>query len=293
MNEKNKDTKNLMPSNWIPFPRKIASDYKNGILSRKEYLLYCHARLQCNPYGIASVHLQSLRDDVFGSEGSKSTVSVNYVNQLLLSLKKKRFIYYEARSGRIGSFEVRFGDFKSPDDKYISIDHYFKDPIEEEPTSTASADKTEVTIEVEEEKQSLEELDNEAVKSNDLVDAKRKYRGYNNDTEHYPEIKNTDISVSYKGGNKGRENSEYECRNPTDSYKPHGHEEFVAHQIAREVGEKCMDRYLSLIRNGQFWILEKAIGELREDISSGKKIDDKPAYLNGIINRIQKEKIGK
>lgn len=293
MNEKNKDTKNLMPSNWIPFPRKIASDYKNGILSRKEYLLYCHARLQCNPYGIASVHLQSLRDDVFGSEGSKSSVSVNYVNQLLLSLKKKKYIYYEARSGRIGSFEVRFGDFKSPDDKYIGIEHYFTDPIEEALAPIESVTKSEVNVEVDEEKQRSKNHDNGVVKSNDLVDAKRKYRGYNNDTEHYHEIKNTDTSVSYKGGNKGRESSEYKCRNSTDSYKPNRHEEFVSHQIALEVGEKCMDRYLSLIRDGQFWVLEKAIGELREDISSGKKIDDKPAYLNGIISRILKERIGK
>ncbi len=293
MNEKNKDTKNLMPTNWVPFPRKIASDYKNGILSRKEYLLYCHTRLQCNPYGIASVHLQSLRDDVFGSEGSKSSVSVNYVNQLLLSLKKKRYIYYEARSGRIGSFEIRFGDFKSPDEKYISIDHYFNDPIDGASVLKEGVDKSEVSIEVKEEKQRSDEPNNGAVKSNDLLDAKRKYRGYNNDTEQYPKKENTDISVSNKGVNKGGENSEYVCRNPTDSYMPNSYEGHIAHNIAREIGDECMDRYLSLIRKNHFLVLEKAMGEMNEDIANGKHIEDKPKYLNGIICRMLREKIGK
>ncbi len=291
MEKPNNDSKLL--TNWIPFPRKIASDYKNGLISRAEYLLYCHTRLQCNPYGIATVHLESLRDDVFGSVGSKKTVTINYVNQLLLSLRNKRYIYYKNRSGRTGSFEVRFDDFYSPDGKYLGIQHLFSGPITNKKADSQNIFNTEVTIQVEEEKQRLELGNNIDTKTSHLPRANNINRGYNNDTDNENKIENTDISVSNKKGDTLRDKADkpYCCRKPIGGFKPQSYETNVALEVATEVGDDCMDRYLALIREGKFGVLEKAYGEYQESDTSG--VDNKAGYLNTIIMRLLKEQISK
>ncbi len=287
-----KNEENLL-SDWIAFPRKISSMYKNGEINRPEYLVCLHLRLQANPYGISSTCLEAIRNDVFGKSTGHKGVTLNYVNKILLSLKRKRMLYYQDRAGRSGSFEIRFADFIDPNKNITDIKHLFESDYSKRSSTPLRVSVSEVTAELKEENQRFENPINEGVKTNEDVGAKGIITGYNNDTDIQNKIENTDISVSYKKGDGEKPLPEYVCRNPTDSFAPNGYEENTAKEIAGGIGEKCMDRYLALIRKGQFGVLEKAFGEFKEDLENGKNPSDKPAYLNSIITRMLKEKIGK
>ncbi len=94
---------------FITVPRHVASDYRNGIISRQERDLLCWLRCSANPFGIAPITLESIAEDCF-----PRGVTLNYVNRILLSLKRKRYIYYEPRSGCRGSFEVHMDEWPLP-----------------------------------------------------------------------------------------------------------------------------------------------------------------------------------
>ncbi len=119
--------------NWVVFPRKIASDYRNGNLTLSEWMVYSWLRQNANPYGIATATLSGIAEDMFGNEKKK-----NNANKILLSLKKKKFIYYETRRGSRGSFDIHFGDFILPTGHTRTLDKYFQS--EEVRTSPAYVD---------------------------------------------------------------------------------------------------------------------------------------------------------
>lgn len=107
--------------NWVVFPRKIASNYRNGNLTLSEWMVYSWLRQNANPYGITTASLSGIAEDMFGNEKKK-----NNANKILLSLKNKRFIYYETRRGSRGSFDIHFGDFILPTGLIRTLDKYFQ-----------------------------------------------------------------------------------------------------------------------------------------------------------------------
>ncbi|OGC50841.1 hypothetical protein A2716_02295 [candidate division WWE3 bacterium RIFCSPHIGHO2_01_FULL_40_23] len=238
--------------------------------------------------------MEAIRDDVFGKEGGKKSVSKNYVNKILLSLKSKRLLFYMDRTGRSGSFEVHFPDFIDPNKKITSIEHLFIKEASQQEVGTVGDKKSEDSTEVEVKNQKLEMLDSAGVAIKQGVNDSKEFRGYNNHTDIEKKIENT-LSVSNKVGNESEEKSdaEYVCKNPTRLFRPSLYSELKAKEIAEAVHEQCMDNYLSLIRNEQFWALEKAYGEYKEDVANGKYVGNHAAYLTGIVRRMLKERIGK
>lgn len=100
---------------FVPVPRYIADDRKNGKLTPKEWELYIWMRTQADPYGKYTASISALRADL-------TLKSDNYVNKLLLSLLSKNYIHFQSRQGRRGSFVVRFADFMTPHKKITTID---------------------------------------------------------------------------------------------------------------------------------------------------------------------------
>jgi len=118
--------KNEKFENWVAMPRRFASDRRSGNISSSEFALLMWLRVNGNPYGIAVVSLKDINEDVFDGK-----FTISYVNKLILSLRKKRYIHYESRAGRRGSFEVHFGDWILPDKNIRSLDRYFEQkPVE-------------------------------------------------------------------------------------------------------------------------------------------------------------------
>lgn len=115
-------TMNLQP--FIQFPRSLAADLRRGAITTFELWLYCWIRLNTDPYGKAVLSLPSIQADAFPRH------SLNYLTKVLLSLKEKRFIYYEGRRGkRSGSFEIDVGEIRLPHSGMKDFERLFREPV--------------------------------------------------------------------------------------------------------------------------------------------------------------------
>lgn len=108
--ESNSNKKELL-SDFVLFERSLLRNFRDGEITRNEFITYCYIRLLCNPYGVALVSLENIKNDLLIGG------SVNYCNKILLSLKKKKYIHFDVRRGRRGSFNVLFGFWKLPNGK--------------------------------------------------------------------------------------------------------------------------------------------------------------------------------
>ena len=163
---------------WVPFQRKIARDYRNRIITRDELSVFFWLRINANSFGISTTSLSDLSDDALRKQGKE-----NYINKLLLSLKKKRYLYYPKRSGCRGSFEVHFADFFLPNGAISSLDKFFT-------TDLVRSDDVPDIINKSEPEQSLNpsshNLDDIKSDINSIVDTfsiNKPVRTYNNDND--------------------------------------------------------------------------------------------------------------
>jgi hypothetical protein len=112
--------KETIDSGWVAVPRLLLSDKSVGVLTLPEFRVLSWLFISANPYGIARVSLGNITDDVFGGEVTKS-----WANKIVLSLKSKRYIWFESRNGRRGSFEVHLDNFLLSKGKIRNLDKYF------------------------------------------------------------------------------------------------------------------------------------------------------------------------
>lgn len=124
--------------NYVIFPRSILSDFRNGELTIPEFIVLCYLRLGYNPYGKVLTSLENIRSDMFSNKVGKS-----YINKIVLSLKSKKYLHFDNRTGRKGSFEVRFGDCITPEKKILTLDKYFSQKSEEAKAEPSSDNKSE------------------------------------------------------------------------------------------------------------------------------------------------------
>ncbi len=94
---------------FVILDRKLKSDILSKKISKPELALLVWIRLNANPYGVATINLQSLKEDWF-----ENSTNINSVNKLMLNLKRKEYLFYPHRSGKSGSFEVRLPGFILP-----------------------------------------------------------------------------------------------------------------------------------------------------------------------------------
>src|SRR3989344_9289468 len=91
---------------FITVSRSILSDLRNGKLTKPEFDALLMLRMQGNPYGIAPVSHEGLAADL--------RINKNNATKLMLALKGKKYIHYDARPGRRGSFEVHLDEWPTP-----------------------------------------------------------------------------------------------------------------------------------------------------------------------------------
>jgi len=103
---------------YTTVPRYIPSDYRQGKLTRNEWILYTWMRTNANPYGILPVSIAGLRAEIFPN------VTDGYINRLLLNLLSKKYIFFPKHQGRRGAFEVHFDDWLLPNKTIKQLDRY-------------------------------------------------------------------------------------------------------------------------------------------------------------------------
>ena len=102
-------------------PRRYASDCRNGKLTIPERNLLVWIRQIADMRGVAHCTMDGLANEAFNKKVDKS-----YINRLICSLRSKRYLWYQDRNGRRGSFEVHLPDWFLADGKIKKIDHFFE-----------------------------------------------------------------------------------------------------------------------------------------------------------------------
>ena len=109
--------------NYVIMKRELISDYLNRKINIDEFFLIAWIRLSANPYGLATVNMNTFSGDLF-----RPKKKVNQITKMMLNLKKQRYLYYKQRSGSRGSFQVHLPDFILPNTGVITnIDKYYDD----------------------------------------------------------------------------------------------------------------------------------------------------------------------
>ncbi len=252
------------PKPYITNPRFLASDFKSGKITRNELLLLLWLRLNTNPFGILTVNLSAIQEDIF-----YDTKNNNYANKLMLSLLSKRYLYYENRQGRRGSFEVHFGDWLLPNKTIRNIDHCFN----QGEVRSESGEMVKDSVEVSHKLKAVSQKSNDNnIPTNNIVSGSqlnREVRSHYNDND---KDKEKDDIVAFKGI-------------MVDDFRPESYQELRCQEIAKELGEEHINFLLSIKKKYGFGIIEKAWGLYREDRDKGKKIVNPPAYFQGIIKQ--------
>lgn len=249
---------------YVIFPRYIPSDFKSGKLTPNEWKLYSWLRQNMNPYGITTTGVSSIQDDIFNG------VSKNYIEKLLLSLRRKRYLHFDNRQGRRGSFEVRFGDLITPNGVIVSIAHYFDDRevISEDTSKFGGGEQVGNNTDVESHK-SKEQKEAEVNRFSATPETPQVISPYN---EYNTENINT--TSPFKGI-------------PVVDFHPQTNGESVCKRIALELKEEYINSLLKILRTDGFSRLEEAMEIYREHKAQGKKIEKSGAYFHGIIKSLR------
>lgn len=113
--------KSEIEGGYTVIPRRYVSDCRNGKLTIPERNLLAWIRQIADMRGVAHCTMEGLANEAFNCKVDKS-----YINRLIRSLKRKRYLWYQDRNGRRGSFEVHLPDWFLSDGKIKKIDHLFE-----------------------------------------------------------------------------------------------------------------------------------------------------------------------
>jgi len=217
---------------------------------------------------VASV--DNIRNDIFPQNNRPSR---NWVNKILRSLLGKGLIQYKDRKGVAGSFEISFDDFLLPSGQYSDIHKNINSKALSSTYISRGVPHGEVNAQEHDDTPRLQGASHTQTTVKTPLAQGGTLLGSNTDKNNN---KNT-VSVSNKSVGKVL----------VKDFNPGSSDDYNTLEIAKYVGDSHMDWYLNLIKDKQFWALEKAFGQLKE----AKDVENPGAYLNSIVQRLIIEKM--
>lgn len=270
---------------FITIPKEYASDYRNRLINKQEREMLVWLRMLASPYGIAVADLDSLANDCFSRGTDK-----NYANKVLLSLKRKRYIYYKERAGCRGSFEVHLdwwllpnkGKTGLPAIKRITGLLDGEDSVRGDDV-TDTLGTSEVQTEVEGQKQRSEDTKDAIDALDNIFSTNPPFRGSYTDTEKEKENE-TNRSDSF--------NKEFRSINTrtrgdfsVKRFYPENQTEILLLEIARELGEPDMHFLLgSKVKHGMA-IIESVYKECKNS-GAWNAVENRGALFNATLQRL-------
>ncbi len=101
---------------YVKMPRFLPSAYLNGSLKFDEWVVLTWLWMHANPYNARiTVSYSGLSQDL------ARKYSKNYLNKMMLSLKRQKYISFPKQQGRRGSFEVMIDRYPLASGRYSSI----------------------------------------------------------------------------------------------------------------------------------------------------------------------------
>lgn len=275
-------------SDFLRLDRSIKTEFIKGKLTFEEMVVLIWLFWEANHRnGTIKTGYASLRDDF------KGKYSKNYLNKIVLALKRKKRLWFPNQQGRRGSFIVELNNYPLSNKRYTDISHRFEKTnsrsSEEEKLNRKAEDKAEVK----DSWQKLKKAKKGLVKQFSIHSNNHLGRSSNNDNENEKKNYNIDKESNLnKSFNKTLSFPYKDGAIPVESFSPQNYKQERCLNIAKSLGETDMRFLLSRLKpkNGGFENLERAWGVFQE--TSQKKIRDKRKYFNTLIRKLANEKNG-
>jgi hypothetical protein len=246
-------------NDYVKLPRSLKTAYLDGLLKFEDYTVLVWLWITANPRnGKTHASYAGLSKDF------KSKYSKNFINQIMLRLKRQKWIWYPKQQGHRSSFNVDIASYPLSDGTFKDIGFRFLEKSDRSSNVSDEVSLTEVPTEVEDIQQKLKSDKKLLVERFSFNPESPPNRSPKNDTE------------------KENENNRSRGRRPVRGFSPKSYEEQKCWEIAQSLGEKDMTFILSALKKYGLTRIEEAYQSVMDQPSD--KVRSKGAYFNKLLN---------
>ncbi len=263
------------PQGFLRLDRKIKDDYLNRKLKRDEMLVLIWLLWEANPHnGKTKANSQSLTDDLFKGKYEK-----NYLNKIILALKRKKYLWFPNQQGRRGSFIVELDNYPLKDGGFTDISYRFNETFGRSASGGNVGKQAEIEAEVDRDWQKSERTENPFGKQfftpADILTSRSPNNDNNNENDNDNIVCKSNLKKSFKAID-------------VKSFSPKSGEELRCKEIAESLGEKDMSFILSSLRQYGIRRIERAWGIVNEiKQKHPDQIDDPRRYFNTLVRTLK------
>ena len=248
-------------NDYVKLPRSIKTALVDGYLRFEEYSVLVWLWINANPRnGKAHVSYAGLSKDF------KEKYSKNHINQLMLNLKRKKWIWFTGQQGRRSSFHVDIANYPLSNGTFTDLEHCKKQKSGRSESGSDKQSLAEVPTEVGDVRQKLESDKSAFV-------------------ERFSFTSKSSFGRSQKNDNEKENKNNRSTRRPVRSFSPRSFEEEKCLEIARYLEEVDMSFMLSALKKYGLAKLEQIYQLMRD--SPERSIQKKGAYFNSLLQTNQ------
>ena len=248
-------------NDYVKLPRSLKTAYLDGLLKFEDYTVLVWLWITANPRnGKTHASYAGLSKDF------KSKYSKNFINQIMLRLKRQKWIWYPKQQGHRSSFNVDIASYPLSDGTFKDIGFRFLEKSDRSENVSEEASLTEVPTEVINVQQKL----------NDDKNLLAKRFSFNSDSSSDRSSKNDTEKENKNNRSNGR------GRRPVRGFSPKSYEEQKCWEIAQSLGEKDMTFILSALKKYGLIRIEEVFRSVMDQPS--EKVRSKGAYFNKLLS---------
>lgn len=248
-------------NDYVKLPRSLKTAYLDGLLRFEDYTVLIWLWINANPRnGKTHVSYAGLSKDF------KEKFSKNFINQIMLRLKRQKWIWYPRQQGHRSSFNVDIASYPLSDGTFKDIAFRFLEKSDRSENVNESPSLTELPTEIANVQQKLNDGKNLLAKRFSFNSDSSSDRSSKNDTEKENE--------NNRSNNRGRR--------PVRGFSPKSYEEQKCWEIAQSLGEKDMTFILSAFKKYGLARIEESYQSVINQPS--EKVRSKGAYFNKLLS---------
>ena len=281
---------------FAKIPRAWKFDRVDGKLSADEFVVLVWLALGANYY---DGRVKTSYEEIVSDLSIKGKDPKNKVNKIMLSLKKKRRVWYHTQQGRRSSFMVEIGGYLLSTKSSKDINHRFNGDSsrsEEDLLHNHGRDKDEPShdqsntgVEIDDSKQKQEYDFSEEESEEPYKTELEHSRSTNNDNDNDNNKNNSSLSGLLRGSKIN--SSEQTAGSGVTEYVPKTGEERRCKIIAIWLGEKSMNFILSSLKklDNDMTKIEEAYEDTRRAVSLKGDAVRRGRYFNKVLSEKMKD----
>jgi len=248
-------------NDYVKLPRSLKTAYLDGLLKFEDYTVLIWLWINANPRnGKTHVSYAGLSKDF------KEKFSKNFINQIMLRLKRQKWIWCPRQQGHRSSFNVDINSYPLSDGTFKDIGFRFLEKSDRSENGSDSSLLTEVPTEVVNVQQKL--------KDGKSLLAERFSFNYDNSSDR--SSKNDTEKENENNRSNGR------GRRPVRGFSPKSYEEQKCWAIAQGLGENDRTFILSALKKYGLVRIEEVFRSVMDQ--PNEKVRSRGAYFNKLLS---------